>query len=213
MLLIILTYKRCSESSVNVTAIGAILMVYCAIIFLPLICLSSYHCGIVGSGETTKEEVKQVHAAGGNPDDLGCLQNWGHTCCVPIPDSKLVDLRALYQPRSAASGEESSDVEMNQLTAHSDEDQSLVGEAIEQPRGYTDRRDGYGVIMLTEDEEAELCGEPVQCDQDHQVERSPLQVVVTREDQGGLDPEVDSPIEENRDDAPLIASSGRTMDI
>eukprot|EP00658_Telonema_sp_P-2_P009576 TRINITY_DN13574_c0_g1_i1.p1 TRINITY_DN13574_c0_g1~~TRINITY_DN13574_c0_g1_i1.p1 ORF type:complete len:225 (-),score=60.17 TRINITY_DN13574_c0_g1_i1:38-712(-) len=148
-----------TDSPINIVAVGGTLMVYCGVIFLPLICLASYHCQIAANGETTKEEIKKIHAAGENPEDRGCLSNWHRICCRPVPESNLKHLRDLID-RTGANGAED-DVELNVL-AGSTEEQALV-QPPKQVRAATNRRDGYAVIALTDEEEKELCSQAEDC--------------------------------------------------
>jgi len=165
------SYPAGEHASVHQSAVCVLLMVYCGIIFIPLVCLSGYHCSIVASGETTKEEIKRVHLAGENPDDHGCMNNWVITCWKARPPSKLNYLRELVN----AGGD--TDVEMNQLNPDGgdggvDEEMGLVDDnPTEEHHGHShshmstremfmQRAEGYDVIELTEEESRELCGDP-----------------------------------------------------
>lgn len=154
-------------STMPTSAVCVALMVYCGVIFIPMVCLSGYHCQIVASGETTKEEIKKVYENSTNPDNHGCGHNWSVTCLSSIPASNLLYLRELIDDTSGEAG--SGEVELNQLSASEadhlvsgDEDSSSLvsaGGDVRPPSNrelFRKRAEGYSVIELTEEESLEL---------------------------------------------------------
>lgn len=71
------------------------LMIYCGVVFLPVLCLTSYHVNIISSGQTTKEEIKRIYSGGVNPNDHGCWHNWKMVLCGTRAASKLPEMTAL----------------------------------------------------------------------------------------------------------------------
>lgn len=71
------------------------LMIYCGVVFLPVLCLTSYHVNIISSGQTTKEEIKRMYQGGVNPNDHGCLHNWKLVLCGQRAPTKLPEMTAL----------------------------------------------------------------------------------------------------------------------
>lgn len=93
------------------------LMIYCGVVFLPVVCLASYHCNIISSGQTTKEEVKRLHQDSVNLNDHGCFTNWKLTLCGGVLPSKLPDLQAMVQQTSWCNDDDSEDAEGHALMA------------------------------------------------------------------------------------------------
>jgi len=86
-------YVQAILSYVHINIVVMLLMGFCAVLFLPLSCLTGYHLYIISVGETTKEDVKKMYAPGENPNDFGCIQNWRLTLCSKLPPTLLVALR------------------------------------------------------------------------------------------------------------------------
>jgi len=85
------------------------LMIYCGIVFLPVLCLTSYHVNIISSGVTTKEEIKRIYAGGVNPNDHGCWHNWKMVLCGNRAATKLPEMTALVNQSNWADVPEDDD--------------------------------------------------------------------------------------------------------
>jgi len=91
------------------------LMIYCGVVFLPVLCLASYHCNIISSGQTTKEEVKRLHESSVNVHDHGCCSNWKVTLFGAVTATRLPDLRAVVNQASWTNEDEVDDAEVHSL--------------------------------------------------------------------------------------------------
>ncbi len=65
-----------------------VLVVYAALVAVPVSCLSGYHIYIVSHGETTIEQIKKVWQDS-QRERTGCLHNWKRVLFGDIPPSRL----------------------------------------------------------------------------------------------------------------------------
>jgi len=99
------------------------LMIYCGVVFLPVLCLLSYHINIISTGQTTKEEVKRTHEGQVNRNDHGCCTNWKLTLCQSTIGSKIPDLTEMVS-QTSWTNDEHEDEETNSLIAEQESAQS-----------------------------------------------------------------------------------------
>eukprot|EP00656_Telonema_subtile_P044621 TRINITY_DN5087_c0_g1_i1.p1 TRINITY_DN5087_c0_g1~~TRINITY_DN5087_c0_g1_i1.p1 ORF type:complete len:408 (-),score=72.21 TRINITY_DN5087_c0_g1_i1:257-1480(-) len=109
------------------------LMIYCGVVFLPVMCLASYHCNIISSGQTTKEEVKQLHQDSVNLNDHGCCTNWKLTLCGKLTPSKLPELRDMVHQRNWCNEEDPEEEEHSLMSSSGREGASIEMNAISTP--------------------------------------------------------------------------------
>jgi len=94
--------------------VSLILALYTGFIFLSLCSLALYHAHLIGIGQTTNENIKQVYFDStslekiDNPYDFGCVNNYYNLCCRGTVTSHIV--RKTLKPLKMK--EESSDFHM-----------------------------------------------------------------------------------------------------
>jgi len=137
-----------------------ILMIYTALIFFPVCCLTCYHGFIISTGETTKEEVRRMYAEEENPFDKGCLLNWWITFCIKAPPSRLTNLRELISPTYLEDGFDEEEDEYGDYTpsttvpaaepatVHTDHNPTSTENGPETPTGETEETVGVPQTTL-----------------------------------------------------------------
>jgi len=82
--------------------VSLVLALYTGFVFLSLCSLALYHAHLIGIGQTTNENIKQVYFDStslekkDNPYDFGCFKNYIHLCCREPVTSQI--LRKIPEP-------------------------------------------------------------------------------------------------------------------
>jgi len=84
--------------AINTYPFVFVMSLYTFIMFLTLVGLLHYHCGLIARAETTNENIRNKYQNTRNPYDYGCWRNFNRIFCSPIAPSSIQDFVMGYNP-------------------------------------------------------------------------------------------------------------------